>query len=90
MNVMYATDDNYVEIMAVSIQSLFHHNNPKEICLYIVADNIQEANREKLVTMVQNQGAQIILIEKPDIRKLLGVELKTLRWSDSAVVPLSA
>lgn len=84
MNIMYATDDNYVEIMAVSIQSLFHHNNPKEICLYIVADNIQEANREKLVTMVQNQGAQIILIEKPDIRKLLGVELKTLRWSDSA------
>lgn len=84
MNIMYATDDNYVEIMAVSIQSLFHHNNPKEICLYIVTDNIQESNREKLVTMVKNQGAKITLIEKPDIRKIIGVELKTLRWSDSA------
>ncbi|MCI5934044.1 MAG: glycosyltransferase family 8 protein [Lachnospiraceae bacterium] len=84
MNVMYATDDNYVEIMAVSIQSLFQHNDPKEICLYIVTDHIQEVNKERLVTMVQNQGAQITLIDKPDIRKLLGVELKTLRWSDSA------
>lgn len=81
---MYATDDNYVEIMAVSIQSLFQHNDPKEICLYIVTDHIQEVNKERLVTMVQNQGAQITLIDKPDIRKLLGVELKTLRWSDSA------
>lgn len=84
MNIMYATDDNYVEIMAVSIQSLLQHNYPKEICFYIVTDHIQESNKEKLIFMVQSQGAKILFIEKPNIRKILGVELKTLRWSDSA------
>lgn len=84
MNIMYATDDNYVEIMAVSIQSLFDTNNPKDIHLFVVTDNISKSNEDKLLDMVETNGSTITLIEKPDIRKMLGVELKTLRWSDSA------
>lgn len=84
MNVMYATDDNYVEIMAVSILSLLEHNDPQNINLYIVTDSIQETNKDKLVSMIMEKGASITLIEKPNIREILGVDLKTLRWSDSA------
>lgn len=84
MNVMYATDNNYAEIMAVSIMSLLKHNTPSDICLYIVTDSVSDENKNRLSDMIKNEGADLVFIEKPDIRGMLGVELKTLRWSDSA------
>ena len=49
MNVMYAADDNYAEIMAVSILSLMLSNQMiDEIIFYIVQDEISTENIEKL------------------------------------------
>lgn len=81
---MYATDDNYVEIMAVSILSLLEYNVPSEINLFIVVDEVSDENKTMLSNMVNEKGAHLNFIKKPDIREMLGVELKTLRWSDSA------
>ena len=85
MNVMYATDDNYAEIMGVSICSLLDKNkHVDEIIIYIVTDQVSEGNKTKITSMVEDYGRTVVYIEKPDIRGMLGVELKTLRWSDSA------
>ena len=84
MNVMYATDEHYAEIMAVSIQSMIETNTWEKIHFYIVEDSISEDSKSKLVNMIERSGNQVTFIPKPDIRGMLGVELKTLRWSDSA------
>lgn len=84
MNVMYASDDNYAEIMGVSILSLLESNKDvAHIRLFIVEDGICEENRKKLRGMAEGFDREIEFIKKPDIRKKLGVELTTLRWSDS-------
>jgi lipopolysaccharide biosynthesis glycosyltransferase len=83
MNIMYATDDNYAEIMAVSALSVIENNRDEELHFYIVEDSISTENLEKIRTMVETEGAKITFIKMPNFRGKLGVELKTLRWSDS-------
>ena len=85
MNVMYAADDHYAELMGVSMLSLLEQNKQaEEICFYIVVDHISPENMDKVRFLAQQYGRKVTFLEKPDIKKLLGVELKTLRWSDSA------
>lgn len=85
MNILYAADDNYAEIMGVSILSLLESNKSAEcITIYIVEDGISVTNLEEIELMITSYQREVVFIKKPDIRGMLGVELKTLRWSDSA------
>lgn len=84
MNIMYAADDNYAEIMGVSIKSLIENNREEDLCFYIVTDKISQCNINNLQEMIEISGNKVIFIPKPDIHSLVGVDLKTLRWSDSA------
>lgn len=84
INIMYASDDNYAEIMGVSILSLIESNIEENLRFFLVEDNISEDNINRLRKMIEDYEKQVVFIKKPDIRGNLGVELKTLRWSDSA------
>lgn len=84
INIMYAADDNYAEIMGVSILSLIEHNINENLRFFLIEDKISKKNRDRLREMIEAYKKQVVFIQKPDIRKRLGVELKTLRWSDSA------
>ena len=84
MNVMYATDENYAEIMAVSIKSMMLTNQWEPIHFFLVEDGISEVSRQKLTDMICEAGNAVTFLAKPDIRGLLDVTLRTLRWSDSA------
>lgn len=84
MNVMYAADENYAEIMGVSIKSMMQNNKWAQLHFYLVEDGISEKNKSLLEEMITSDGNTVTFISKPDIRGMLGVELKTLRWSDSA------
>ena len=48
MNVMYAADENYVEIMAVSIKSMMLTNKWEKIHFYLVEDGISKESRQAL------------------------------------------
>lgn len=84
MNVMYAYDENYAEIAAVSILSLIESNQNQKIHFFLIQDNVSEESMAKIGNMILSHKMEVTFLEKPDIRNLLGVELKTLRWSDSA------
>lgn len=85
MNVLYAADVGYAEIVAVSLLSLLDSNREvKELNIYIVEDKITAENQQKLKTICADYNRNVVFLSKPDIRGILGVELKTLRWSDSA------
>lgn len=85
MNVMYATDENYAEIAGISMESLLSSNKEiDEITIFIVEDGVTDESKDKLRQTTDKYGRNIVFIPKPDIRKLTGTELLTLRWSDSA------
>lgn len=84
INVMYAADDNYAEIMGVSILSLIENNMEENLRFFLIEDKISEKNLVRLKKMIEGYKKQVVFIKKPNIRQRLGVELKTLRWSDSA------
>lgn len=74
MNVMYAADNNYAEIMGVSILSLLECNkSADEINMFIIEDEINEENKVKLTSMIDEYRRNVIFIKKPNIRQLLGV-----------------
>ena len=83
INVMYASDDNYAEIMGVSILSLLESNPDEKFDIYIIQDEIKPENLEKLRNMIESKGSQVIFLQKPDIRGRLGVKFDDVRWSDS-------
>lgn len=83
MNIMYAFDNNYAEIAAVSIKSLME-SNPAVVNFYLVLDNVSEQNKVMMEEMISEHGSTVTFLANPPIRELLGVDLKTLRWSDSA------
>ena len=86
MNIVYASDNNYADILGVSIVSLFENNrNSKEINVYILDDRIQEDNHIKLLSIGEKYGRTIIFIPVPDLNKLAGVSIHANdRWSMSA------
>lgn len=84
INVMYATDENYAEIMCVSILSLLETNIDSKFHFYLVLDAVSEESTNKIREMIIDKGSEVTFIQKPDIRGMLGVSLNTLRWSDSS------
>ena len=86
MNIVYASDDNFAEIMGISMISLFESNKDcGEITVFILDDGISDDNRSKLLSIGEKYMRNIIFRPIPDINKLAGVEIHTSsRWSLSA------
>lgn len=52
MNIVYACDDNFAEIMGVSILSLLEHNANDLVNIHILENRISQENKEKLNKLV--------------------------------------
>lgn len=48
MNIVYATDNNFVDILCASIKSLYTTNPDLNLNIWIIADNVSERNKEKI------------------------------------------
>lgn len=84
MNVMYLCDDAYVYIAAVSIISLLENNKDADmINIYIVGDKISETNKEKLRKTVKVYRRNLILLEKPNIKDLIGCKIEMHWWIEN-------
>ena len=60
MNVVYASDDNFAEIMGVSICSLFENNKDvAEIVVYVLEENFSDENKQKLEALAKAYGRTI-------------------------------
>ena len=66
-NIVYASDENYVSIMATSIVSLMVNNRSiGEIVFYIMADNISAESQHMLESMVKKYNRKIFFINVKD------------------------
>lgn len=84
INVMYASDDNFVEVMATSIVSLLENNKSYYIDIYIVSDNISYKNKELINSMVLTyENCKIVFVEMPDLDEIIGETVDIKRYAKS-------
>lgn len=81
-SVLYSSDNNFVEILGISILSLVKNNTFHELNIYIVDGGISEENRKKIDNIVSdNDNISIIWIVNFKIEEWVGSELRTDRGS---------
>lgn len=80
MNVLYACDDKFVKILAVSLRSLYQHNT--EVNVLLLGNNISNQNKKLLEDISEKYSTKKIIIKKScDIEKILSYPLKKDRGS---------
>ncbi|MGI5895439.1 MAG: glycosyltransferase family 8 protein [Oscillospiraceae bacterium] len=85
MNIVYASDNNYAEILGVSLVSLFENNKQEpEMTVYILDDHISEGSKEKLNDIFAQYGRKGVFLSIPDLNRLAGIQINSQRWSLSA------
>lgn len=70
MDIIYATDNNFVDVLYASINSLFEKNKEEIIKVWIIASEVDENNKDKLQSLVKNYS-------KKEITLLENIELPT-------------
>lgn len=78
MNIVYSSDENYVQHMAVSIFSLLENNKEiKEINIYILSNDISGRSKEELSHIVEEQfHRNIIFIEFASFKERLNLNME--------------
>ncbi|WP_454923155.1 glycosyltransferase, partial [Abiotrophia defectiva] len=56
MNIVYATSDNFVDILAVSVASLYETNAHLKPRVWILSYGVTEANKAKLDQLASRYG----------------------------------
>ena len=87
MNIVYASDDNFAEIMGISMISLFESNKDcGDITVFILDDGIAGENKEKLMSVGRKYGRKIFFISVSGIE--IPSSVQSERWSKSAFIRL--
>lgn len=64
INIVFASDDNYAQHTAVAMASVLVNTKvPQKIQFYLIDDEIQQKNKEKITKTVQNLGGNIEFIK---------------------------
>ena len=63
MNIIYASDDNFSEMLGISMLSLFDNNKKAdEITVYVLDSGISDANKEKLRSVAEKYSREIVFL----------------------------
>lgn len=67
VNVVYCSSDLFAEVCAVAMVSLFENNRHLEkIRVFVIDDQIQKENRNRILQMARQYGRTVTLIPMPD------------------------
>lgn len=68
MNVLYASDDKFAEILGASLSSLLENNQDcEELNVYILDDGISKKNAEKLNLLLKKYGRTGVFLKVDDV-----------------------
>lgn len=90
MNILYASDDNYVSILGVSLISLLENNKKiKEINVFVISDGISKDNSLKINEIGKKYSRCISIIPMINVNEVLGVSLQVEKlWGLAAYARL--
>ncbi len=72
-HVVYACNDNYIEQTTISIVSLLKHNDDS-FRIWIVSDQITEANRQLIIEKTADYPGEIIFLELEEVLKDVDIQ----------------
>ena len=49
INIVYAVDDNFCEVLGVSITSLFSSAENENLSIYIIENNVSNSNKNRII-----------------------------------------
>ena len=81
INVLYASDDNFSAVLGTALYSLFEHNKNSEIQTYVISQQIEEENKERLKQVGIEFGRAVTIIEQPDLEAIVGKSIDIQRYS---------
>ena len=84
MNIVYASNDRFAQILGISLLSLFENNKDMELTVYILDDKITKENRQKLLSIGNKYNRSLNFVAIPDLNKLAGQKIDVQRWSLAA------
>ena len=85
MNILYSCDNNYIEVMGVSLVSLFENNlSVPDITVYFIDGGIDDANKERLQRLCRQYNRDLRIIEMIDIQKFLNLNIDVKCWALAA------
>ena len=85
MNIAYASDDNFVDVMLVSIMSFNDHNSNATI--YILDCGIEEHDKQKILELCSDKNT-VLFVDAKEMLKLLPYDLNLDRGSVAAYARL--
>lgn len=84
--VAYASDDNYVQHVGVSMLSLYENNKMFEsITVYILDTSISIENKQRLISISKEYNRNVVFFDFSDIKNFIGMEI----WSDRSFATMS-
>ena len=48
MDIVYATDNNFIDVMCASLRSLYHTNSDLNLTIWVIAENVTNENKSKV------------------------------------------
>lgn len=83
MHIVYAADNNFAEILGVSLVSLFENNrSTHNIQVYIIDNGISKINKERLKNVFEKYGRNLpVWLQTKNINTVLGISVQTDRGS---------
>ncbi len=89
MNIVFASDDNYMGFLATSMLSLLEHKaEDDEIQFYVFDDNITIESKKKLEKMLKPYSQTVVYLKVPTTEELCGVTFSNQRWSSTMILRL--
>jgi len=84
INIVYATDDNFADVMGISIISLFINNPLDSFNIYILDSGVSDKNKQNVNRIFQTHSRELPhWIPAVNINDILGIEVKQDRGSIS-------
>lgn len=91
MNIIYASNDGYARHLGVSLYSLLeHHQQMKEITVYLLSVGMSEENQKRLGGIADKFGRELIPVEMGDLRRRFPETADTRGFDISAMTRLFA
>lgn len=73
MNIVYASDEKFAEVLSVSMESLLTHN--KNVVVYVLNNGIKEKSVEKLKRQAERYESEIHFMSLKNLKEYAGREL---------------
>lgn len=83
MNILYASDENFADILGISLISLLENQKKEKPSIFVLSDGIGNGNRTILAELAGQYGSGIRFIDA-DIEGLTDIRFDALSWGRTA------